>query len=184
METLNISDQTPRSESRLKTLFWPTLENDVDVDTVTRQGFWLCVVVGVASLVFSSIVGQLAGGLIEGGFFLLAGMGVRRRSITAAMGALAVYSLSTLILLRVGQFGVVRILMMALLLANVRGIWLTARFRAEETEPPPLPMESTWSERLSDRLPIAVWPWGRGIFYILLPLMLLGSGIVLFNPPR
>ncbi|MBY0502936.1 MAG: hypothetical protein K2X03_03435 [Bryobacteraceae bacterium] len=184
METLNISDQTARSESRWKTLFWPTLQNDVDVDTVTRQGFWLCAVVGVASLLFSAMAGQLAAGIIEGSFFFLAGIGVRRRSITAALGALAIYSLTTFILLRIGQFGVVRIFMMALLLANVRGIWLTARFRAEAQEPPPLPMDRTWSERLSDRLPLAVWPWGRWLFYLLLPLMLAGSVFVLVMPPR
>lgn len=184
METLNISDRTPRSENRFKTLLWPTLQNDVDVDTVTRQGFWLCVLVGVASLVVSAIAGELVAGLIESAFFVLAGMGVRRRSFTAAMGALAVYGLATVILLRVGNFSVVRIFMTALLLANVRGIWLTARFRAESQEPPPLPMESTWSERLSDRSPIAVWPWGRWIFYILLPLMLASSVYVLAYPPR
>ena len=181
METLNISGSAPRSENRLKTLFWPSLENEVDVDTVTRQGFWLCVVVAVGSTVFSAISGQVFAGIVDGSFFLLAGMGVRRQSIAAAVGALVVYSLTTVILLKLGQFGVARIFMMALLLSNVRGIWLSAKFRAVATEPPPLPMESSWRERFSDRLPMAVWPWGRWVFYALLPLMLLGATLIIWR---
>ncbi len=182
MQTLNISDSTPRSDSRLKTLFWPTIESEVDVDTVTRQGFWLCMVVALATSVFSAIGGQVVGGLLEGAFFFLAGVGVRKRSMAAAVGALVVYTFTTLILIKLGQFGVVRVFMTALLLANVRGIWLSSRLRLAAMGPPPLPMETTLMDRLSDGMPTAVWPWGRWVFYLLLPLMLVGSALVMFAP--
>jgi hypothetical protein len=182
METLNLSESTPRSENRAKTLFWPTIENEIDVDTVTRQGFWLCFVVGVFSVIFNLSQGDAVSALMEGSFFLLAGVGVRRRSIAAAIGAFIVYSLTTLILLKLGQFGVVRIFMMALLLANVRGTWLSAKLRRTATEPPPVPQEGGLADKLCDQWPIAIWPWGRWLFYVLLPIMVILMTIAAFVP--
>jgi hypothetical protein len=52
MQILGLSDSTPRSESRFKTLFWPSIRHEYDVDHVTRQGFWICLVVAIATLVF------------------------------------------------------------------------------------------------------------------------------------
>lgn len=40
METLNLSDSTPRSESRLKSLFWPSIQNGADVDYLGTPGYW------------------------------------------------------------------------------------------------------------------------------------------------
>ena len=51
MQTLGLSDSTPRTESRLKSLFWPTIKNQWDLDYVTNQGFWICVLVGSITFV-------------------------------------------------------------------------------------------------------------------------------------
>ena len=39
MQNLGLSDSTPKTESRLKSLFWPSISSDVDVDYLTTQGF-------------------------------------------------------------------------------------------------------------------------------------------------
>jgi len=42
MQTLGLSDSTIRSESRLKSLFWPSIQSGADVDYLAVQGFWVC----------------------------------------------------------------------------------------------------------------------------------------------
>jgi hypothetical protein len=37
MQTLGLSDSMPRSESRLKSLFWPSIESSSDVDYLGAQ---------------------------------------------------------------------------------------------------------------------------------------------------
>ena len=52
MQTLGLSDSTTRSESRLKSLFWPSIQSGADVDYLAVQGFWVCTIVGLMSFVF------------------------------------------------------------------------------------------------------------------------------------
>ena len=123
MQTLGLSESTPRTESRWRALLWPTIRNEGDFDYVTAQGFWICLVVAAFTIVFSAIAGSPAMGTFEGTFFFLAGVGVRQRSRVAALAAFSTYLLSALVLQRYtgNGFGVVRIIFLALLFANIRG---------------------------------------------------------------
>jgi hypothetical protein len=58
MQTLGISDSTSRSESRLKSLFWPSIESGADVDYLAVQGYWVCTVVAALSFVFLFVAHQ------------------------------------------------------------------------------------------------------------------------------
>jgi hypothetical protein len=163
MQILGLADSTPKPENRFKALLWPTIQHETDVDYVTRQGFWICFAVAVISLVF----GALAGGIIfgvecfEALFYFLSGVGIRMRSRFAAVSVLAAYFLGSFFV----GFSVVRLIAIALLLANARGTWLSAEWRSTQQEPPPVPMNETLADKLSDRLPIAIWPWGRRVYY-------------------
>ena len=55
MQQLGLSDSTPRTESRFRNLFWPTIRNDGDLDYLTEQGFWICTVVSAVTLTFGTI---------------------------------------------------------------------------------------------------------------------------------
>jgi len=44
MQTLDLSGERKKSDGRLKSLFWPTVENAWDVDYLGQQGFWICCV--------------------------------------------------------------------------------------------------------------------------------------------
>ena len=56
---------------------------------------------------------------------------------------------------------------MALLLANVRAVWLAARWRrVGEVDESPIRMSATLSDKISDRLPALVWPKARFVFCI------------------
>src|ERR1700732_4864042 len=102
MQILGLSDSPPRTESRLKTLFWPTIRNDVDLDTVTTQGFWICFIVAAFTLGVGLFAGFTFIGVVccfEGAFYFLAGIGVRMRSRFAAATALAAYFMGGVVLM-------------------------------------------------------------------------------------
>ncbi len=98
MQTLGLSDSTPRTESRWRALFWPTIRNDGDFDYVTRQGFWVCCIVAAVTFVFNAFTGSPIGGAIDATFYYLAGVGVRQRSRAAAIIAFATYLLGGVLL--------------------------------------------------------------------------------------
>ena len=42
-----VSGESNRSDGRLKSIFWPTVENAWDVNYLGQQGFWICVIIAV-----------------------------------------------------------------------------------------------------------------------------------------
>ena len=184
MQTLGLADSTPRTESRWRALFWPTIRNDGDFDYVTRQGFWVCCIVAAVTFVFNAFTGSPIGGAVDAMFYYLAGVGVRERSRTAAVAAFLTYLLSGVLL----QFnmgaggGVVRIIFLALLFANVRGNWLSARWEKDSQEPvASMRLSETLADKFADQLPPLLWPKGRFIFYGLAVLEIAGLLIALFT---
>lgn len=182
METLGLSPSTPKPENRLKNLFWPTIRNEVDVDHIGRQGFWICLVVSLFTMAINVVLGARLVGLFELAFFLLGGIGVRQRSRIAAIAVFSAYLLMTLEGMRITHQGpgVIGIIFLALLLANVRGTWLSAQRRNEATDPPPIPLSETLSDKLTDQLPIYVWPLGQWVFCVLAVLQLGALLLALF----
>ena len=164
MQTLGLSDSTLRSESRLKSLFWPSIQSANDVDYLGAQGYWVCAIVSVISLIASLITGHAMIGILVFLVFYLGGVGVRERSRYAAAAVLALYSADMFI---TGP-NVVRVLLAALLLSNLRATWLAARWEPESQEAAMPPrFGDTWSERFVDQWPTWLWPRVRYVFYVL-----------------
>ncbi len=173
MQTLGLSDSTPRTESRWRALLWPTIHNEGDFDYVTTQGFWICSIVAALTLALSAFNGSLALGAFDSAFFFLAGIGVRQRSRVAAISAFSSYLLSALVLQRFtgNGFGIVRIIFLALLFANIRGNWLSARWVIDPQSAVPLTrLNQTLGDKLSDQLPMFLWPKVRFVFYVIATL--------------
>jgi len=173
MQTLGLSDSTPRTESRWRALLWPTISNEGDFDYITTQGFWICFGVGAITLAVSPFNGSVGWGVFEGIFFFLAGVGVRQRSRVAAIAAFSAYLLGALVLQRYtgSGFGIVRIVFLALLFANIRGNWLSARWAmGQESSAPLTRLNQTIGDKLSDQLPMFLWPKVRFVFYVLAAL--------------
>jgi hypothetical protein len=62
----------------------------------------------------------------------------------------------------------VRIIFLALLFANIRGNWLAARWVTDpQSALPPSRLNQTLSDKLSDQLPMFLWPKARFFFYVL-----------------
>jgi|HubBroStandDraft_4_1064222.scaffolds.fasta_scaffold95906_2 hypothetical protein len=167
MQILGLSDSTPRTEGRLKALFWPTIRNDGDLEYITEQGFWVCFIVAVLTLVFNVFTRSLLLGGLDCLFYFLAGVGVRQRSNVAAITAFVAYVLAWFVIQRYtgNGFSVIRLIFSALLLSNIRGIWLSSRWeKTAEGEAAPPRLNQTIFDKLSDQLPPRIWPAAKWVF--------------------
>jgi len=186
MQTLGLAESTPRTESRWRALFWPTIRNEVDFDYITRQGFWICCIVAAVTFVFNFFAGDVLTGAFESLFFFLAGVGVRERSRVAAITAFLTYLLSGIVLQRYtgAGFGIVRIIFLALLFANIRGNWLSARWEKDnQVDIAPIRQNETIGDKLADQLPTLLWPKARFVFYVLAGLEIVLLLLALLGPP-
>ena len=160
MQSLGLTPQTP-SEGRLKSLLWPTVNNDADVDNLTTQGFWICVAGAVFTLIFNLMRGKYF--LLQALFFYLGGNGVRERSKAAAIAVFGVIALQTF-----GNPGILGFIFTAILLSNVRAIWIaSARKNQGEFNEPPIVLDDTFADKLSGKWPPILWPKIRILFFIL-----------------
>lgn len=167
MQNLGLSDSTPHTQGRLKSLAWPSIVSDYDVDYLTRQGFSICFMVAGLSLLMCFATGPI--GLLFVAFYYLAGVGIRVRSRFAAVSAFVIYSLDIVISLRgsLGPMMVIRVIVVALLAANVRATFLASRWNETRTEPPPLPVGGGFFDNFGDVWPHKIWPAGQYFFYVL-----------------
>ena len=163
MQTLGLSDSTPRSESRLKSLFWPSIQNGTDVDYLAVQGFWVCTIVGSVSFGILAIAHQPIIGVSVFLLFHFGGVGVREHNPFAAAIVLLYYAIETW----ASGIGVLRIIITALLLSNLRATWIADHWRPESEEAvvPPR-MGETLSDKLSDKWPALIWPKVKVFYYI------------------
>jgi hypothetical protein len=164
MQTLGLASSTPRSEGRLKSLFWPSIQTGSDVNYLGAQGYWVCALVALFSLVLSTVAGQAIVGVLVFLFYYLGGVGVRERSRYAATVVLVMYVAD----MATAAPGVVRVVILGLLLSNVRATWIAARWKPESdqaTLPPRL--DETWSDKFVDKLPMKLWPMMRVPYYVL-----------------
>jgi hypothetical protein len=164
-----------------KRLFWPTIENQYDLDLVGQQGFWVCFAIGVLSAVVLSFTGQALIGLLVCVTYVLGATGVRERSAGAAILIFSCYFLDriTSIVFGLGGFGVLAIVSTMLLLANVRATLLARRWRQRPVRENDEPMEAverateTFAEKFANVYPTFVWPKAKFAFYPLAGLLLL-----------
>jgi hypothetical protein len=164
MQTLGLSDSMPRSESRLKSLFWPSIQSSSDVDYLGAQGYWVCAVIAVISLTVLVISSHPFLGAFVFLIFYLGGVGVRERSRYAAGCVLVLYVADML----VSGVGIIKVLFAALLLANFRAIWIASHWRPDSEEAVPAPRWSeNWSDKFADQLPMWLWPKIRVAYYFL-----------------
>jgi len=172
MQTLGLSGSTPRSESRLKSLFWPGIKTGSDVDYLGAQGYWVCTAVAAISFVLMLFSGHPLLGLLVLIFYYLGGVGVRERSRYAATLVLGTYVVEGCALVAYTYLWanpgiVLRLVLTVLLLSNLRATWIAARWKSDSDEAAlPPRMGETWGDRFVDRLPIRLWPKLKIVYYI------------------
>jgi len=171
MQTLGLSDSSTRSDGRLKSLFWPSIQSGADVDYLAVQGFWVCTIVGALSFIFLALARQPITGLSVFLLFHVGGVGVRQHNPFAAALVLVYYVVdfvaSVVFLANSPGIGVVRIIITALLVSNLRATWIAGGWKpySEEAALPPR-MGETFSDKLSDVWPAFIWPKVKVLYYI------------------
>src|SRR5579864_780900 len=171
MQTLGLSDSTVRTEGRLKSLFWPSIQSGADVDYLAVQGFWVCTIVGLMSFVFLFARQPIVAVLVFL-LFHLGGIGVREHNPFAARVVLAYYVvdfLASFVLLLFNSPGisVVKVIIIALLFSNLRATWIASGWKpdSEEAALPPR-MGDTFFDKFADKWPAFLWPKVKIVYYI------------------
>jgi hypothetical protein len=177
MQSLNLSGETKKSDGRLKSLFWPTVDNAWDVDYLGQQGFWICFIVALVNLVFVGVSASFLPGsnarlltLVLGAIvcfvYFVGGMGVRQGSWPAAVTIFALYVIDQLA--SGHPPGILSVIIAGVLLSNVRATILAARWKpATDDEDRPTRFNETFRDKLVDQLPPRAWPVLKYPFYIL-----------------
>src|SRR5271168_1724877 len=171
MQTLGLSSQPQPADNLLKRLFWPAIESQYDVDLVGQQGFWVCTVVAVLSLVVMIVLGTPISGAFTALVFFLGGCGVRQRSVAAAALVLSLYLVNFVGGIAIGSYGnpFIQLVVLMLLFANVRATVLSRRWMAQPVDPIdqefPERFTETATDRFSNRLPAVLWPKCRYVFF-------------------
>jgi|GEM_PF-946418 len=194
MQTLGLSGESRRSDGRLKSIFWPTVENAWDVNYLGQQGFWICVVVAAIQLASAALVVAFSGNPIALAVYVTAalayltgGMGVREASWPAAALVFGIFSSELLYTLAKGQLpGIIDILFAGILLSNVRAAFLASEWKpAGEGEDRPTRFNETMVDKFVDQWPAKLWPQLRHYFFAigaaLLALELIGVGALAWH---
>lgn len=133
MQTLGLFGESQRSDGRLKSIFWPTVQNSWDVDSLGRQGFWICLITAAFQLVVSLFTGSpilIVIGTMTALAFLIGGMGVRQNNWPAAAMVFALFFVGLLYSMAIGRFpGILAIIAAGILLSNVRAAFLASEWR-------------------------------------------------------
>ena len=179
MQTLGLSSQPQPTDNIFKRLFWPAIESQYDVDLLRQQGFWVCSIVALVSLIVMIVLGTPVTGFFSALVFFLGGCGVRQRSVAAAAMVFALYLINWVGGILIGSVGspLVPLVILALLFANVRATamsrrWMTKPDDSVDQELPERSME-TVTDRFANKLPAAVWPKSRYVFFPLAGILLL-----------
>jgi hypothetical protein len=135
MQTLGLSDSTPKPTSRLKDLFRPDLSNDVSALTVCHTASWACFIVAILTAALAIFVNRAA--LVDAGLFALVGLGLRKALRAAAVGGFMLYILEQIANVVAGQIPSVAAIFISIILFNsIRAAYAYQRFRRT---PSPLP---------------------------------------------
>jgi chromate transport protein ChrA len=131
MQTLGLSDSTPKPTSRLRDLFWPDLSVDTSAESACDTASWACfAIAGITTLVG---VWNNPSVLIDALLFVLIGFGLRKKWRSAAVAGFLLYVLEVLVGISMGQVpGILTILILAILFNSIRASYAYRRLRKTE----------------------------------------------------
>ncbi len=174
MGYLGLSEPAEKQDNIFQRLFWPS-DHAGEADTLGQQGFWICAVVAIISLVALSVQRHWILALLSFAFFLLGGIGVREHSTPAAVFVALAYALNQALGLFLGQFpGFLAFVACVLLIANIRGTWIASQHKfSGDPDAFPERLNSTFRDKLVDQMPAKVWPRTKILFFVIAALYML-----------
>lgn len=169
MQTLGLSDSTPKSEGRLRALLWPTIGSDVAAATVGQNAMYACVGVGAVTIALVLLRITPVSGLLDAALFLMLGIGVRQFSIAASILALLLYVANVVMSIAhgvIGPGGVVAVIITSLFISSVRAASFMRRQKGAS-------QINNWAR---------IWKWSRPVVFTLCGIILLLVTVSFFIP--
>ena len=166
MGILGLAEPIDKQENLVQRLFWPS-DHAGEADFLAQQGFWICALVAVASSLILLLQAHWGMAFLTLAFFILGGIGVREHNTPAAACVALAYLFNQATGLMSGRYpGFMSIVAAVLLIANIRGTWVAARW-ARNGDPHVFPerLRRTWKDRLVDQMPTRVWPLAKLPFF-------------------
>jgi hypothetical protein len=192
MSTLGLSGPPQQDEVLLKRLLWPSVRNSHDVDLLGQQGFWIAQIVALLSAISLIVTSHPILAVAAFLFYVLGGIGLREGSVAAAGLVFAAWLLDQIaaIATHSGGLGLIPLVVTAILLANLRGAVLVARWskqpQSDAEDVGPMRFSETLVDKFRDQLPSKLWPSLRYVFYVFavgfLTLELLGVSMLFLHP--
>jgi hypothetical protein len=188
VQTLGISDTPQKTDNWFQRICWPS-DSPYELSALSRRGFWMCIIVAVVSFVVLLVQGHVILAPLVLAVYALGGVGVREGSFAAANVIFLVYLVDNVgsILIAHRPPGVLGIVILLVLAGNIRAAWIAAKWKpveAEQADDAYAP-EPTWRDKLADRMPAAVWPVGKFLFFslavIYMGLEILGTAVTIFR---
>ena len=134
MQTLGLSNSTPKPTSRLKDLFRPDLSSDICALSVCQTASSACFIVAALTAVLAIFANPAA--LVDAGLFTLIGSGLRKGLRTAAVGGFALYLLEQIVsVLTAGIPSVMAVFIFVILFNGIRAAYAYQRFRRNPAAP-------------------------------------------------
>lgn len=162
MQTMDLSGTAPQSENRLKSLFWPSIHSATDVDYLGSQGYWVCAIVAVLTLLTSVVAGHPIAGFFALVYFYLGGVGVREKSFVSAIFVFVLYLVDTIV-----SPGILKFFVCVLLLSNMRATFIASFWEPGEAgAEAPMRFNETLGDKFADTLPAWLWPKIRYGYYV------------------
>jgi hypothetical protein len=189
MGFLGLDGTEVKDDNLFQRMFWPS-DHAGEADTLGKQGFWVCWIVGFVSMLMLSFQGQPIAGLFTLAFFCLGGIGVREHSQPAAILVAAAYLLNIVASLFVGvPPGALTIIICLLLVANIRGTYVAAKWQhAGGDDAMPTRFNESFTDKLVDQMPRSVWPKTKILFFVgaglYLLLSVLGAVMIAMHVPQ
>jgi signal peptidase I len=152
MQTLGLSDSTPKSEGRLRALLWPRISSEVDASTAAQNAKYATL--GIAALTALAALARIvnpsnfAEAALLLALFVMLGFGIRQFSITASILALAFYVTNLIISIVRGLFGP----------GIIIGVIVTALFISA--------LRAAWFMRNEKMILAPVWRWARAVVFV------------------
>jgi hypothetical protein len=130
VQTLGITDKQQEPDNFFRRIFWPS-NHPSNIDLLGQQGFWVCMFVAAISIIQAIVEQHWTFGIVFALVFVLGGMGVREHSRAAAVCISMLYLVNVAGTVVLGQSvpGVLTLAVLGLLLANIRGTWIAARWK-------------------------------------------------------
>jgi signal peptidase I len=172
MQTLGLSDSTPKPTSRIKELFWPRIDDEVAAVTAARNAMYASFAIAAGTAVSAFAAGNYLA-WIDVALYVMVGIGVRQLSRTAALTGFILYGLSWLLVPSAMLSGaiVVRLILTALLLNGIRAAayaHLGHKEHAIDAVANPA-VDTRGQSRASvavQNLPNRLWPILKGPFFV------------------